>query len=1606
MANSQSNNALMFMMLTLIFLLCTINLGFGVIRYSIPEELEYSTFVGNIAEDLGLNVRQLSVRRCRLVAVDGRQYLEVNLESGVLYVNEIIDREQLCAQSPTCILAFQIIIENPLEMYRGEVEIVDVNDNSPSFQESAILLQMAESIAPGSRFPLESALDPDAGTNTVTTYNISPNEHFGLKVKTREDNTKIAELLLEKPLDRERQSSFHLVLTAIDGGTPHRSGTIQITINLLDINDNAPVFEHEIYRASVVENAPPGTLVIKIKAVDLDQGTNAELKYSFINLVSRRVRELFSLDPETGEIRVQEPLDFEEANSYELDVQAVDNGSPAIAGHSKVLIKLIDMNDNAPEIKLTSLSSNVREDAVRGTVIAFFEVMDRDSGANGQIHCQIPKEIPFKLQSSLNYHYKLITNGLLDREAISVYNIPILAWDSGSPPLASNKTIRISVSDVNDNAPQFARPAYTVYVMENNAPGAAIFAVTAFDPDLDQNSYITYSLTGNLQDSPVSTYLNINSMNGTIYALRSFDYEQLKNFQVQVQARDAGVPPLSSSATLNVIILDQNDNAPIIVSPSAQSGSAAEAIVPQSAGQGYIVTKIIATDADSGQNARLFYQMVQATNPTLFTVVSNSGEIRTTRGILDEDGTTQSLVILVRDNGQPSLSGTATILLSILANVSEKISENSNLISNPGYSSDLNLYLIIAFGSTSFIFLVTIVLLVGVKCKQDRDSVPGHWSPLCCCRQRNSKDAFTRTAAPIDSLNYSGTGQDIPFPETYGCTVCLSPESSKSEFLFLKPYNPHLPQGSLSKDSIIFPTSDINLSSNNALKFMVLVFIFLICALDVVSGQIRYSVPEELEQGTGIGNIAEDLGLNIRKLLARKGRLVSDYTKRYLELNLENGMLFANERIDRDQLCGTIPTCVLSFQIVIENSPEIYRGEVEVLDVNDNSPSFPESAMLLQMGESIARGSRFPLESALDPDMGTNTVTTYSISPNEHFGLKVQTADDGTKTAELLLEKPLDRERESSFQLVLTATDGGSPPRSGSARIIITVLDSNDNAPAFDRELYKVSLLENSPRGTLVVTVHATDPDEGPNAEVTYSFSNRVSQKVQKIFSLDQQTGEIRVQGLLDFEEVSSYSLDVQAVDNGSPAIAGHSKVLIKVIDVNDNAPEIKVTLVSRMVPEDAGRGTVIALINIIDRDSGENGQVHCQIPLDVPFKLQTSLSNHYKLIISGLLDRETAPLYNVPILAWDSGSPPLSTNKTIQISISDVNDNSPRFDRLRYTVYVMENNAPGASIFTVTALDPDLDQNSYVSYSFIENLLQNSPVPTYLNINSMNGTIYALRSFDYERLKNFQIQVQARDAGIPPLSSSTTLNVIILDQNDNAPVIVSPSAQSDSASLAIVPQSAGRGYLVTKIIATDADSGQNARLFYQVLKATDPSLFNVGLNSGEIRTARGILEQDATTTQTLVIMVKDNGQPSLSSTVTIRSSILGNVTERFSESSNLVTNPEYVSDVNLYLIVILGSTSFIFLVAIILLIGIKCKQDRNITEDYTSPSCCYRPGDSNDAFNPIPAPKESLNCTAASEIIRIPETHHYAVCLSPESAKSDFLFLKPYTPPMSQAQC
>lgn len=770
------------------------------IRYTVPEELEHGAFVGNIAEDLGLDISKLSSRRFRIVSGSNKQHLEVNLENGILFINEKIDREEVCELQAVCSLHLQVVMENPLELYRVEVDIVDINDNAPSFPWHDYVLEVTESAAPGARFPLESAHDPDAGSNSLRTYKLSPNGFFSLEVQSRSDGSKFAELLLERPLDREQQKTHRVLLTAMDGGVPERSGTALVIISVLDANDNVPTFEQTLYRVSLHENVPRGTLLIKLNASDLDEGTNGEIEYSFSGHAPQKVRDLFMVEPRSGNVRVKGVLDYEKSNVYELYIQAKDRGPSAVAVHCRVLVNLLDVNDNAPEVILTSVSTPVMEDAPPGTVIAVISVMDRDSGDNGDVNCDIPKNVPFQLHSSYKNYYTLVTTEILDREATSEYNISISARDFGSPPLMTKKVINVQVTDINDNVPTFLQPSYTVYVLENNPPGASICSITAVDPDASQNSYLSYSIMeGHIQGMPVSTYVSINSDSGNIYALRSFDYEQIRNFHIRVQVQDAGFPPLSSNVTVNVFILDQNDNVPVIVSPLPKNGSVATDVIPRSADPGYLVGKISAMDADSGQNSRLSYQIVQATDSTLFSIALYTGELRTIRSLGDKDATKHRLLIQVKDNGQPPLSTSVSIVLTVVDSIPETPSELNDLPLNPDPSttSSLTLYLIVSLGSVSFTFLVAIIVLTVIKCHKDRLSLQDYKCslPTCCClRSGASGDVFKNSNINLqissgnkvqtNCMESSGSGS-----QNYCYKVCLTPESAKSDFMFLKPYN-------------------------------------------------------------------------------------------------------------------------------------------------------------------------------------------------------------------------------------------------------------------------------------------------------------------------------------------------------------------------------------------------------------------------------------------------------------------------------------------------------------------------------------------------------------------------------------------------------------------------------------------------------------------------------------------------------------------------------------------------------------------------------------------------------------------------------------------------
>uniref|UniRef100_A0A8C5PHY8 Cadherin domain-containing protein n=1 Tax=Leptobrachium leishanense TaxID=445787 RepID=A0A8C5PHY8_9ANUR len=747
-----------------IYFLCEI--ASGQIQYSIFEEIKQGSVIGNVAKDLGLQTNELAIRKLQIASQSDKNYFNISLENGNLYVTERIDRETFCEIEEICIKNLEILSENPVNVFYVKIEIQDINDNSPSFPKVHFNIGISESASPGTHFVLGNARDPDLGSNSLQRYNLTPNQHFRLGEKISAEGIKYPELILEKALDREKQNLYELTLTAFDGGDPARTGTAVIRIVVQDVNDNFPIFSREIYRVNLNEDAPAGFLVLHLNATDEDEGSNAEITYSF-SYIAENAKPIFK-------IKISGPLDFEVKQTYEMTVEAKDGGG--LVTYCTLLIQILDMNDNAPEIQLVSLASPIPENSNPGTVIAVIQVNDLDSGRNSEVSCDIDDTSAFKLMPTSTTYYQLVTSSSVDRETVSMYNITIIAKDEGSPQLLTKKVIQVAISDINDNSPIFEKLKYVAYIYENNVPGTSVYSVQASDLDADENARITYSiLNRNISDIPISSYVSINSKTGVIYAQRSFDYEQLREFHFQIIAKDSGSPSLRSNTTMRICVIDMNDNAPKILYPSPDmEGTTLFEYIPHSSENGYLVTKVIAVDSDSGHNAWLSYYLLQVPDPSFLIIGQHTGEIRLARDFKDSNSLRQKVVVMVKDNGVPPLSATVTLNLVMAEDFQQVLPEIVKQPKESDVSSNGTFYLVIAITFISILFIVTVAVTVIAKCRRQHNP--------------NSLGALSRTWYPQLSLNYPTQFSDGSLPLPYSYDVCVTLDSKQNEIAYLKPH--------------------------------------------------------------------------------------------------------------------------------------------------------------------------------------------------------------------------------------------------------------------------------------------------------------------------------------------------------------------------------------------------------------------------------------------------------------------------------------------------------------------------------------------------------------------------------------------------------------------------------------------------------------------------------------------------------------------------------------------------------------------------------------------------------------------------------------------------
>ncbi|XP_061896076.1 protocadherin-19 isoform X5 [Entelurus aequoreus] len=683
------------------------------LKYGINEEMKPGSVIGNVTKDALKQGFQIAPQPPYLRVISNSEPRWVELSpAGILTTQMKIDRDVVCRQNPKCIISLEVM-SNSMEICVIKVEIEDLNDNAPKFPTNHIDIEISENASPGTRFPLEGASDPDSGVFGVQSYSITPNELFGLEIKTRGDGSKIAELVVQKSLDRETQSHYSYEISAEDGGDPPKIGAVQLNIKVIDSNDNNPVFDEPVYTVNVMENSPINTLVVDLNATDPDEGTNGEVVYSFNSYVTEKTRDAFKIDSRTGIITVNGVLDYETTQIYEIDVQAKDLGPNSIPAHCKVTVNVMDTNDNPPVINLLSLNTEmveVSENAQRGYVIALVRVSDKDAGANGKVQCRLQGNVPFRLQEYESFS-TILVDGRLDREQKDTYNLTIQAEDSGVPPLRAIKSLVVKVTDENDNPPHFIKPHYQEMVMENNLPGSCLLAVSAEDPDLGMNGTVSYSIVpGEIKHMDVNTYVSINP-SGRIYSMRSFDHEYTRTFDFKVLARDNGNPSLSSNATVRIVVLDVNDNTPVMTNPPLVNGTA-EVSIPRNAGVGHMVTQVKADDYDEGENGRLTYTISEG-DRAFFEIDQVNGEVRSTRMFGENAKATYEITVVARDHGKPSLSASAYIVVYLSPNL------NAHESIGP---VNLSLIFIIALGSIAAILFVTMIF-VAVKCKRDNKEI-------------------------------------------------------------------------------------------------------------------------------------------------------------------------------------------------------------------------------------------------------------------------------------------------------------------------------------------------------------------------------------------------------------------------------------------------------------------------------------------------------------------------------------------------------------------------------------------------------------------------------------------------------------------------------------------------------------------------------------------------------------------------------------------------------------------------------------------------------------------------------------------------------------------
>ena len=1425
-------------------------------RFSVKEEQEPGAFVGQLT-----NLDKHGTY-CFTSSCGWSSLFDLNKQTGIISTAASIDRESLPSGS-----MIQLTLtgtdshgSNILEVI--DVEIEDINDNSPTFAASECTLVVSENLGP-QVFDLLSWSDSDAGENgklkKAQILEISDQSWpFIPEIKTSGNFQQVV-LKITQSLDREDVDRYEFIVQIEDNGFPTQTGNLTVIIDVQDVNDNTPVFKKNNYRFEISENVPVPHVIHQFVATDSDFEDNGEVEYS---LSHDYTKAYFEIDESNGQLSLIATIDYESRignKGFSLIVYAQDKGISPRRASTSVEIVVLDVNDNSPAITFLSpfmtttdtveILENIDVDTYTATII----ISDEDSGVNGE--CDVVIDSGgfgnFKLKETSKSKL-LLTADHIDREARSVYKVIIKATDRGKPSLEATKTLTVNILDENDNSPQFTKELYTARVSESVQTDSLILSVKAIDEDFGENGSVSYRI----ETQSVGDFFKISS-SGNIFNSKELDAESNKFHILNVSASDGGNPALKSFTVVNVTVMDVNDNSPVF------ERSLYTCNVPESSLIGSVVCSVTAYDLDSGHNGEITYSTDQTNG---FQINHSTGDITLSVALDYETAKIHKLTIRASDNGNPVKHTTCEVVINVEDLNDETpwfdpVSYSATIPEGVVFSSILQVYAYdddegdnVQLSLTSGDFSKFSISPSGIISNTEKFQYSGSSSTFNF--KVAARDNANNEASPLASvsINVVQKSPDLPiFTEgvlktsvlensPVGHTVTTITATTDSSCSISYNLEPDSTYFSVESDTgLLKIRKQINYelikrfrlpvtASCNSLKGHAIVEVDVIDVNDnapVCENMGTIFVEEDSAVGTPVYDCVcsdADSGVNAELSFSIKSNspLFSISNK---------GELSVASLLDRE----TLATVLLSIEVCDKGKTASLCSEydvtVEITDVNDNHPEFLDP-LTFNVKEDVKINHAIGKLRATDKDEGKNQELVFTVI-NSVPQINV------FSSGEIVVDQILDYETFDRLFLNVRVSDQGVPSLSAEAIVKIIIQDANDNAPQFDKEEYEFSVQEHQPVPFILGSVSATDVDTLDNGRVVYSLLDGLN-----AFEINSTTGELTLTADVDFESsLTPYTLSVVASDNGTPLQKSQVSVSINVLDINDNKPTFAQDLYSVLIAENVPINSKIFDVSASDRDGPLNNQIIYSFEEEQDnFRIDSSNGS---VFTKKLLDFEEIQSFSIWVKAEDNGSPQLSSRAQLVINLSDVNDNAPQFETDTLEIGVVESTSPGTVIQRIEASDMDSENNGRLTYSFTS-----ESDPGIFSLESTSGDLRLLQKLKFSG-KIYELEVQATDHGPVQLSSSQNLRITVIDVNDNAPVF------DDGIVSVNVVENSPKGTPAFRVSATDQDSGPAGIVNYNI----SSSFFTIERMSGKVSVTKEI-DRERNDTLLVTVCATDQASP------------------------------------------------------------------------------------------------------------------------------------------------